>query len=203
MAVLQRLESITEAKARIGRKAQNLSLVYAYDAITQLMTTRYPLIPHQRATGSCTSSQAYVTPPSVNIKRPEKMMIGTTLSEIEWLEPELFINFKGATNASPTKWTYMRDQTTPYSAKLIYLYPTPDSTYGYAFYYSVIQAKSTGNTFTHSMTEYFDETLVIGIMWKALEIVEQYGKALTYKRLFFKDLEERAKTFMKDFKVVE
>ncbi len=206
MAVLTRLETITEAKIRIGRMAQTLDLTYSYDAIVQLVSTKYPLIPHQRTAGSCTGSQAYIASPSVNIRRPEKMMVGiaaTSLSEIEWYEPELFIAFKGASNAIPTKWTYMRDQTTPFAVLQPYFYPTPDTTHAYAFYYSVINAKSSADGYQHSMTEYMDESVVLGVMWKGLELIEEFGKALIQKGLFLKDLDERARTITKSFKTVE
>ncbi len=203
MAVLTRLETITEVRLRVGRKAQSLNLVYAYDAITQMMSTRYPLIPHQRATGSCVGATAYITPPSVNVRHVEKFMVGSTLSEIEFKEPELFNQYKGATNASPTMWTYQRDQTTPYTAKLVYLYPTPDSTYGYALYYGLINAKSSVDGSQHSMTEYMDESVILGIMWKAAEIAGEFKKASIYKGLFLKDLAERARVVVKQFRTVE
>jgi hypothetical protein len=60
MAQLQRLDITNRAKLRVGRESQTIDLVDAYDGITALMSTKYPLIAHQRATASCVSGQNYL-----------------------------------------------------------------------------------------------------------------------------------------------
>ena len=209
MAVAQRLVLINKAKTRMGRKGQNLNLVNAYDGVTRYMSVKYPLIAHLRATGPAVIGQNYLahsalTPVNAtyvlaNLRAVEKVQYNAV--DLEYLEPELFFTFYSASNAVPTKATHTWIDGAAANAK-VWLYPPPDGVLTVTLYYSIVQIKSTGDTYQHLMTEEMDEAIIRGICWKGCEIIGEFQKALWWKQLFEKELMEKSAEKIKRFQLV-
>ena len=210
MAVITRVNIIIEAKKRIGRKGQPLNLVNAYDGITRLMSCKYPLIAHQRASVACVIGQNYLAHTSFtevnaasvveNIRSIERIQYAAV--DLEYLEPELFWTLYSASNGTPTKATHTWIDGTAANAK-VWFYVPPDATSTCTIIYSLINpASAAGDSYQHLMTEDLDECLIRGVCWKGCEIIGEFQKALWWKQLFDQELTAKAHEKTKRFQVV-
>lgn len=216
MATTQRLELINRAKIRAGRQAQTLNLVNPFDAIIQHMSMKYPLINHQRFTAAAVGSQQYLAAnlttdsPAGEMASHAHNVTGATplltravekiqynAIDLEYLEPELFFTFYSASTGTPTKATFTwKDLVstiyTGAAGSKVWMYLTPSGTDTVTLFCSIINPKSTGDTYTHVMGEEFDETVIRGVTWKALEIVGNFQEAARMKILYDQELKLKA-----------
>jgi len=219
MATETRISIINRAKTRAGRQAQALNLTKVYDAVVQYMSAKYPLIQNQRFTAAAVGSQQYLaanlttdspvgamaahahnvtgsTP--LLLRAVEKIQYNAV--DLEYLEPELFFTFYSASTGTPTvvtlTWMAVNAVTAVYTSNvagsIIYMYLTPSGTDTVTLSISMVNPKSTGDSYTHVMGEEMDEAIIRGVTGKALEIIGNFEEAVREKIKFEHELKLKA-----------
>ena len=180
---MQRDAIIAEAMYRLGRKGQTLTLSNAYDAITLDITTRHACY-FKIAAGNLVVDQNYIALPS-DYRSRNWLIVNS--DEVGWLEPDPFLVYtktRTIEHAQPDRYTVVEDD-----AKF-YLSPKPDATYAYEFRYAAIHPANSGSTYEHLLGASFDETIVLGMAWKACQIIRELRDEADYwQGLYIADMQ--------------
>lgn len=139
---LFRVEIIQTAKERVGPSAFKLNLNRVYDDILIGITEKYPLLKNQVLTGTTVSAQTYQNetfPPNYRMDDSNELMICNE-NRLTYMEPEEYF-YKVGTEISQSD-SEPSNYTIDIGNSKIYFWPTPDSTYAYNFYHTIIHPRA-------------------------------------------------------------